>query len=41
MAHSLQNLLSNFNLYYGKFYNYMLYSLYYGLVPGVIVYGKI
>jgi hypothetical protein len=41
MAHSLQNLFSNFNLYYGKFYNYMLYSLYYGLVPTVIVYGKI
>ena len=41
MAHSLQNLFSNFNLYYGKFYNYMLYGLYYGLVPTVIVYGKI
>ena len=41
MAHSFKNLLSNANLYYGKFYNYMLYGLYYGFVPSIIFYGKL
>jgi hypothetical protein len=39
-SHSLKNLMKNFNSLYNNFYNYMLYGLYYGFVPTIVVYGK-
>lgn len=41
MTHSLKNLRANFEKYFTVFYGYMVKGIYYGLVPAVILYGKL
>lgn len=40
MAHSFDNLIRNFNKQWMNFRFYFLRAIYYGLVPGMFIYGK-
>lgn len=39
MAFSLKALYANFNRFFGNFYTYLLYGIYWGSVPAIILYG--
>jgi hypothetical protein len=39
MAFSLKSFQANFWKYFDKFYNYLLYGIYWGSVPAIIIYG--
>jgi hypothetical protein len=39
MAFSLKKLRSNLSLYFNYFYNFLLHGIYWGSVPGIILYG--
>lgn len=39
MAYSFKKLRANFNFYLSNFYNYLLYGIYWGSVPAIIMYG--
>eukprot|EP00347_Sterkiella_histriomuscorum_P018414 403345598 len=39
MGHSFKQLRINFNIYWAKFYNYLLQAIYWGSVPSIIMFG--
>ena len=39
MAFSFKKLRDNLSKYFGLFYNYVLYGIYWGSVPAIILYG--
>jgi hypothetical protein len=39
MAFSLKTLQNNIMKYFGNFYAYLLYGIYWGSVPAIVVYG--
>ena len=39
MAYSFKTLKANFWKYFGNFYNYLLFGIYWGSVPAIILYG--
>jgi hypothetical protein len=40
MGHSWKVLQANFYKHFDIYYNYLLKAIYYGIVPGIIIYGN-